>query len=113
VRANWKLVEENYMECYHCAPHTSILPFSSLCTAHELNRDADARLHERTRALGLEIPDVDHWGEQALPGQEAVDSLRSALADGTVSGSEDGQPLAPLMGQFQKYDGGVTFFDVG
>ena len=20
VRANWKLVEENYMECYHCAP---------------------------------------------------------------------------------------------
>jgi len=30
-----------------------------------------------------------------------------------VSGSEDGQPLAPLMGQFSDYDGGMTFFDVG
>jgi len=30
-----------------------------------------------------------------------------------VSGSEDGRPLAPLMGQFSDYDGGVTFFDVG
>ena len=48
-----------------------------------------------------------------MPGQEAVDSLRSALAEGTVSGSEDGRPLAPLMGEFQSYDGGVTFFDVG
>ena len=30
-----------------------------------------------------------------------------------MSGSEDGRPLAPLMGQFPTFDGGVTFFDVG
>ena len=30
-----------------------------------------------------------------------------------MSGSEDGQPLAPLMGEFSGFDGGVTFFDVG
>jgi phenylpropionate dioxygenase-like ring-hydroxylating dioxygenase large terminal subunit len=114
VRANWKLVEENYMECYHCAPaHVEYSRFHLYARPEELNRQADALLRERTRALGLEILDVDHWGEQALPGQEAVDSLRSALSDGTVSGSEDGRPLAPLMGQFQRFDGGVTFFDVG
>ena len=66
-------------------------------------------LRERTRAQGIAIPDVDHWCEQALPGQEAVDSLRSALAEGTLSGSEDGKQLAPIMGQFADFDGGVTF----
>ena len=30
-----------------------------------------------------------------------------------MSGSEDGRALAPLMGEFTDYDGGVTFFDVG
>jgi Rieske 2Fe-2S family protein len=115
VRANWKLVEENYMECYHCAPaHVEYSRYHLYARPEELNREADARLLERTHTLlGLEIPNVDHWGELALPGQEAVDSLRSALAEGAVSGSEDGQPLAPLMGEFRHYDGGVTFFDVG
>jgi Rieske 2Fe-2S family protein len=114
VSANWKLVEENYMECYHCAPaHVEYSRFHLYARPEEVNREADARLHERMRSSGLDIPDVDHWGEQALPGEEAVDSLRSSLADGAVSGSEDGQALAPLMGEFQRYDGGVTFFDVG
>jgi phenylpropionate dioxygenase-like ring-hydroxylating dioxygenase large terminal subunit len=114
VRGNWKLVEENYMECYHCAPaHVEYSRFHLYARPEELNREADARLRERTEALGLAIPEVDHWAEQALPGQEAVDSLRSALADGTVSGSEDGRPVAPLMGRFTNFDGGVTFFDVG
>jgi len=114
VRANWKLVEENYMECYHCAPaHVEYSRFHLYARPEELNREADARLRERTRTLGLEIAEVDHWGEQALPGQEAVDSLRSALTDDAVSGSEDGRPLAPLMGQFPSFDGGVTFVDVG
>ena len=114
VTANWKLVEENYMECYHCAPaHVEYSRFHLYARPEEANREADARLRERMRNSGLDIPDVDHWGELALQGQEAVDSLRSALADGAVSGSEDGQALAPLMGEFQSYDGGVTFFDVG
>ena len=114
VSANWKLVEENYMECYHCAPaHVEYSRFHLYARPEEANREADARLRERMRCSGLDIPDVDHWGELALQGQEAVDSLRSSLADGAVSGSDDGQPLAPLMGEFQSYDGGVTFFDVG
>ena len=114
VNANWKLAVENYMECYHCGPaHEEYSRFHLYARPAALNREADARLRERTQALGVSIREVDHWGLNAMPGQEAADSLRSSLADSAVSGSEDGGPLAPLMGQFADFDGGVTFFDVG
>jgi phenylpropionate dioxygenase-like ring-hydroxylating dioxygenase large terminal subunit len=114
VNANWKLAVENYLECYHCGPaHVEYSRFHLYARPAALNREADMRLRQRTGALGVEIQEVDYWGLKARPGQEAADSLRSALADGAVSGSEDGKPLAPLMGQFTAFDGGVTFFDVG
>jgi phenylpropionate dioxygenase-like ring-hydroxylating dioxygenase large terminal subunit len=114
VRANWKLAVENYMECYHCGPaHEEYSRFHLYARPAALNREADARVRARAAALGIAIEEASHWGASAAPGEEAAGSLRSALAEGTVSGSEDGKPLAPLMGQFRDYDGGVTFFDVG
>jgi Rieske 2Fe-2S family protein len=32
---------------------------------------------------------------------------------GHVTGSEDGQPVAPLLGEVRNYDGGTTDFQVG
>jgi phenylpropionate dioxygenase-like ring-hydroxylating dioxygenase large terminal subunit len=114
VNANWKLAVENYMECYHCGPaHKEYSRFHLLARPAVLNREADERIRQRARALGLALEEMDHWALNARLGQEAADSMRSALADGAVSGSEDGRPLAPLMGLFRDYDGGVTFFDVG
>jgi Rieske 2Fe-2S family protein len=114
VNANWKLAVENYMECYHCGPaHHEYSRFHLYARPEALNREADERVRARARALGVTIREVDHWGLTARPGQEAADSARSALAEGAVSGSEDGRALAPLMGEFTDYDGGVTFFDVG
>ena len=114
VNANWKLAVENYMECYHCGPaHAEYSRFHLYARPAALNREADERVRQRARTLGLALEELDRWGLNARPGQEAADSVRSALADGAVSGSEDGRPLAPLMGQFPDYDGGVTFFDVG
>jgi len=114
VNANWKLAVENYMECYHCGPaHAEYSRFHLFARPAALNREADERVRQRSRTLGLALEELDHWGLNARPGQEAADSVRSALAAGAVSGSEDGRPLAPLMGQFPDYDGGVTFFDVG
>lgn len=114
VNANWKLAVENYMECYHCGPaHEEYSRFHLLARPAALNRETDARVRQRAQALGVEIQEVDHWGLNARPGQEAADSVRSSLADGAVSGSEDGKALAPLMGEFPDFDGGVTFFDVG
>ena len=114
VRANWKLAVENYMECYHCGPaHEEYSRFHLYARPAPLNREADARVRARAADLGLGIEEASHWGAHAPPGDESAACLRSALAEGTVSGSEDGRPLAPLMGQFKDYDGGVTFFDVG
>jgi phenylpropionate dioxygenase-like ring-hydroxylating dioxygenase large terminal subunit len=114
VGANWKLAVENYMECYHCGPaHEEYSRFHLYARPAHLNRTADERVRERARALGVALEELDFWGLNARPGQEAADSARSALAEGAVSGSEDGLPVAPLMGQFPDYDGGVTFFDVG
>jgi phenylpropionate dioxygenase-like ring-hydroxylating dioxygenase large terminal subunit len=114
VKANWKLAVENYMECYHCGPaHQEYSRFHLYARPAPLNRSADERVRARARALGVALEEVDYWGLNARPGLEAADSARSALGEGAVSGSEDGRPLAPLMGQFPDYDGGVTFFDVG
>jgi phenylpropionate dioxygenase-like ring-hydroxylating dioxygenase large terminal subunit len=114
VSANWKLAVENYMECYHCGPaHAEYSRFHLYSRPSALNREADTQLKARTAALGVAIGEVDYWGLKAAPGQESADSLRSALAAGAVTGSEDGRPLAPLMGEFPDFDGGVTFFDVG
>ncbi len=38
--------------------------------------------------------------------------MRSALHGG-LSGSQDGQPVAPLMGAFSAPDGNSTYFDIG
>jgi Rieske 2Fe-2S family protein len=114
VAANWKLAVENYMECYHCGPaHEEYSRFHLYARPAALNTAADERVRQRASELGAAILEASYWGARARPGQEAAASLRSALAAGTVSGSEDGRPLAPLMGQFGDYDGGVTFFDVG
>ena len=67
---------------------------------------------ERGRAMGIEIPNVAHWPYGA-PGQEMADSSYDATYPGSVTGSEDGQALAPLMGDFSDYDGGFCYADVG
>ncbi len=114
VRANWKLAVENYMECYHCGPaHEEYSRFHLYARPAAQNTAADERVRRRARELGVTIREANYWGSHADAGQEAAASLRSALAEGTVSGSEGGGPLAPLMGQFPDYDGGVTFFDLG
>ena len=114
VNANWKLALENYMECYHCGPaHEEYSRFHLYARPAALNQESDERVRQRTAALGVAIRELDCWGPKARSGQEAAASVRSALAPGAVSGSEDGRALAPLMGQFTDFDGGVTFFDVG
>ena len=113
VDANWKLATENYQECYHCTPaHPE---FSRLHATEKPDAEvADLRAEaaERARALGIEIPEVNRWPYGA-PGQEMVDASHDAIYPGSVTGSEDGQSVAPLMGDFTDYDGGFSYADVG
>jgi len=115
VDANWKLAIENYFECYHCGPaHPEFARHHATDRylepeAGELREGA----RERARAMGIEIPEISNWPWPAAPGQESADAFHDATYPGSVTGSEDGQAVAPLMGDFSDYDGGFTYVDVG
>lgn len=113
IAANWKLAVENYLECYHCAPshpeysrlHALEQPLARITTMN-------ARMIERSAALGIRIDEHNHWLPSA-GGEEAVFGFRYALYDGVATGSEDGKPVAPLMGRFRDHDGGATSVHLG
>ena len=108
VEANWKLAVENYLECYHCTPsHPEYSKLHALEQPLAEIEGLNAAMEARTRALGLSVPVVDHRVGSAS-GEAPVFVFRYALYDGVDTGGPDGKPVAPLMGGFTAYDGGVT-----
>ena len=83
VNANWKLVMENYHECYHC-----VVAHPEFSVHHALARP-------KGRALGSD-GDIEVWGAEA-GGPEVARMMASALIGGSETGSADGRPLAPSM----------------
>jgi Rieske 2Fe-2S family protein len=114
IAANWKLAVENYLECYHCAPaHPEYSKLHALEQPAARIAKLNARMAERAAALGIVIPLHEHWAPSAS-GEEAVYGFRYALYDGVATSSPDGGgPVAPLMGSFTDYDGGVTSVHLG
>ena len=114
VDANWKLTTENYMECYHCAPaHPEFSRFHATAKPDDEVAELRAQAARRAQEMGIDIPLVSDWPVSSTPDQEMVDCFHDATYPGSVTGSEDGAPVAPLMGDFSDYDGGFTYFDVG
>ncbi len=110
--ANWKLAIENQMECYHCAPsHPDYTRLHSQARPGMV--ELTCAMRDRTAAQGIEIPTRDQWALAARPGEEADYCARYAMWTDVVTGSEDGKPVAPLMGRFRAYDGGTTFVYAG
>ncbi len=107
VAANWKLVMENYHECYHCGP--SHPEFSVL---HALSRPGNRSLSPDTDPeTGL--ADVEAWGP-AADGCETARVMRSPLSEGCLTGSRDGKPLAPPMGRGgASWNGQCVFGELG
>ena len=114
VDANWKLTTENYLECYHCAPaHPEFSKFHAttkpVAETQALRKEAD-RL---ALSMGVSIPNVYHWPSSDELHTQPVCCAHDATFEGFVTGSEDGQAAAPLMGDFTQYDGGFTYMEVG
>ncbi|RLQ21704.1 aromatic ring-hydroxylating dioxygenase subunit alpha [Seongchinamella sediminis] len=117
IDANWKLVLENYLECYHCA--TSHRAYARMHTL----KDLDCNTRERVRAMrerSERVTGVEGMAEEyrAIYGDAesfgaCVQASRYALYDGYLTGSEDGQPVAPLMGKIKGYDGGCGDHQLG
>lgn len=113
IEANWKLAVENYVECYHCGPaHPEYSQTHALEKPPEVIAELNAAMEARSCAMGVGVVSGDHW-QTSAQGQEAIHVFRYALYDGVSTGSEDGKPLAPLMGRFRDYDGGVTSIHLG
>ena len=108
IAANWKLAVENYLECYHCAPsHREYSKLHALEQPLDQIGELNARMEARTCALGVNVGVSDRWAASSS-GEAPIMTFRYALYDGVRTASEDGSPLAPLMGAFRDYDGGVT-----
>jgi phenylpropionate dioxygenase-like ring-hydroxylating dioxygenase large terminal subunit len=114
IDANWKLAVENYCECYHCLPAH---PEYSVGHGRAIPRtDCEAEFEEvlaRAESVGLSRAETRHsWLAAGAVGTDR-DFERYPLLRGHVTGSRDGQPVAPLMGSITGYDGGATDLHMG
>jgi len=117
--ANWKLVTDNFYECYHCRS-----AHKTYCSVHDHMKllalgagpgSADADIAERYR------PILENWerltrakGHMTGMFSDGPDSrylqaaARLPISPTALTESADGLPVAPLMGDFAEYDGGQT-----
>ena len=109
LKANWKLVIENQRECYHC-PNShkgyAAIQYDTDVDDEDKREHIEARRNQaRTKwaALGLDVSLVSSRYAMSGPWWRAN---RTPFREGFVSETVDGQPVAPLMGQFTDPDVG-------
>lgn len=114
TRGNWKLVIENLVECYHCFP-----AHHEYCS---VMRHVDAIARESPESATAWKKTVEAWlrdeADPASPLQRntldfstpTCAAIRQPVGGKRQTQSQDGLPVAPLMGQLQRFDGGVTTF---
>ena len=114
IDANWKLAIENYQECYHCATaHPDYARMHTLMLDRNKRARVQKHMLERMESCGLRNIEFDYVDTEAPPGEQGYGYSRTAMFDGYKTGSRDGQPVAPLLGNFTDYDGGASDFTIG
>jgi len=114
IDANWKLSLENYTECYHCAPaHPEYSRGHSLARPQTEPDEMLEQVMARAATCGLSDKDINrtYMGAEGFGADYGYE--RYAMWRGHLTGSEDGQAVAPLMGDIKDYDGGTTDIQVG
>ncbi len=103
VRANWKLMEENFRECYHCPvghPEYCRVAMPQGESPEEIAAYRVAQ-HERWARSGLSLLDIGFTAENGFH------CARYPMRPGFVTESLDGQPVAPLLGRLSEPDAGI------
>ncbi len=114
VPANWKLALENYLECYHCAPaHLDYSRSHSLKDPASMTPELIDTMQQKAEAAGLPIDEINETGASAEALGAEIYYRRYPLYPGYLTGSEDGEPLAPLLGSLTGFDGGATDIQIG
>jgi phenylpropionate dioxygenase-like ring-hydroxylating dioxygenase large terminal subunit len=121
--ANWKLVVENFLECYHCVPaHPEFVsmhppdallavgagPSSGPSEAVERYAPVLEAWKEQAEALGRPVYTIDEGPETSHMRM----MIQRTIREGFLTETQDGQPAAPLMGKRQDWDMGrmhITF----
>ncbi len=114
IPANWKLAIENYQECYHCSTaHPDYARMHTLTLEGSRRDRLQEKMRERFAACGLRDIELDYVDTHARPGEQGYGYSRTALFEGYKTGSRDGEPVAPLLGDLKDYDGGASDFTFG
>ncbi len=115
--ANWKLVVENFFECYHCVP--SHPEFCSIHAAESIVAVGAGPNSGPTDAVAKFTPKLKAWEARASAVGRPIGNLdepptsshlrllmQRMNKDGWASETQDGTPPAPLMGKRTAPDGG-------
>jgi len=114
IAANWKLAVENYQECYHCAPaHPDYAKMHTLMLDDAKYARVQKNMLARLEACGLKEFQIRKNDMHTPDGQQGYTYWRSAMFEGYLTGSRDGQPIAPLLGDVKGYDGGASDIAIG
>lgn len=118
VASNWKLVWENNRECYHCnVNHPQYIKanfdhYNADDTTKQIKNEIEAateRSEKKWAASGLAITHT-MTGMAQFPDADRdlwYAANRTALVDGYVSETMEGQQAAPLMGGYEDADVGT------
>jgi phenylpropionate dioxygenase-like ring-hydroxylating dioxygenase large terminal subunit len=114
IPANWKLSIENYQECYHCATsHPEYAQMHTLMVDWRKREPLQQHMLDKMDACGLKNIEVLRYNEDAPEGEMGYLYSRTALFEGYLTGSKEGKPVAPLLGDLGDYDGGASDFGFG
>ena len=118
TRANWKLVLENFYECYHCRPsHPEYFRMNGHIAATAISDPVAAGAWEETVATWRAgLADAPYNREIRVAGdvdEARFTTYRHPIGLGRRTASRTGDPVAPLMGGFTDYDGGETALHLG
>lgn len=114
IASNWKLAVENYTECYHCAPaHPEYSRGHGLAFPGARNEQLGREVMGRAEACGLSDKTVNRMYRDAPAFGADYSYHRYPMIRDHLTGSYDGQPVAPLMGTIRDFDGGTTDLQVG
>lgn len=114
IKANWKVTLENYQECYHCAPSHPEYALMHTLKVDEDKFDAlQGKMLSRMDACGVKHMEIDQQFTLKEKGQEQYAYSRYALFEKYKTGSESGEPVAPLLGQLKGFDHGASDISIG
>ena len=72
-----------------------------------------SKMQARMPSCGLKDVEFDFINLDAPAGQQGYGYSRTAMFEGYKTGSRDGEPVAPLLGNLADYDGGASDVMIG